>query len=173
MRICVVGIGNTWASDDGVGPQIVNQLHNLYVDTPQDAWSKNGRGDEKDIAPAVTFKTTPRPDVSLLNIFSNSDVLIVVDAVVGNMPPGTIHRQIWQPGLLNSRGVERASSHGFGVREILDLAETLDQLPAQVILWGIEAASTEPGQGLSPTVESAVPDIVDQLQRELQLLTNP
>ena len=112
MRICVVGIGNTWASDDGVGPQIVDQLRSLYVDTPQNAWSSNGRGDELDIAPAIIFKTMPRPDVSLLNSIGRSDVLIVVDAVIGDTPPGTIHRQIWQPGLLDSRGVERASSHG-------------------------------------------------------------
>ena len=173
MRICVVGIGNAWASDDGVGPQIVDRLHNLYVDTPHDAWSSNGRGDAMDVAPAVTFKTMPRPDVSLLNSFSGNDMLIVVDAVVSGSLPGTVHRQIWQPGSLDSRGVERASSHGFGVPEVLNLAKTLGQLPAQVILWGIEAASTEPGQGLSPSVETAVPDIVDQLHKELQMLTNP
>ena len=170
MRICVVGIGNTWATDDGVGPQIVDRLHRMHVDTPQNAWSSNGRDDELDVASTVTFKTMSRPDVSLLNTISRSHVLIVVDAVVGNTPPGTIHRQIWQPGLLDSRGVERASSHGFGVREVLNLAETLGQLPAQVILWGIEAASTAPGQGLSPKVKAALPDIVNQLFNELQLL---
>lgn len=165
-----MGIGNAWASDDGIGPQIVDQLRSLYVDTQPDAWGKNGRGDKLNVAPAVTFKTMPRPDVSLLDSFSGSDVLIVVDAVVGNTPPGTIHRQIWQPGLLDPRGVERASSHGFGVREVLDLAEKLGQLPNQVILWGIEVASTEPGQGLSPNVEAALPNIVDQLLTELQQL---
>jgi hydrogenase maturation protease len=172
LRICVVGIGNAWASDDGIGPQIVEQLSRLYVDTPPDAWSQNGRGDKLNVAPVVTFKTMPRPDVSLLSSFSGSDVLIVVDAVVGNTPPGTVHRQIWQPGLLDSRGVERASSHGFGVREVLNLAETLGQLSTQVILWGIEVASTEPGQGLSPNVAAALPTIVDQLLNELQQLLN-
>jgi hydrogenase maturation protease len=170
LRICVVGIGNAWASDDGIGPQIVDQLRSLYADIPPDAWSKNGRGDKLNVAPAVTFKTMPRPDVSLLDSLRGSDVLIVVDAVVGNTPPGTVHRQIWQPGLLDSRGVERASSHGFGVREVLNLAEMLGQLPTQVILWGIEVASTEPGRNLSANVEAALPNIVDQLLNELQQL---
>ena len=171
MCICVVGIGNTWASDDGVGPQIVDQLRSLYVNTPQNAWSKNGRGDEPDVAPAVIFKTMPRPDVSLLNSIDGSEVLIVVDAVVGDTLPGTLHCQIWHSELLDSRGVERASSHGFGVREVLNLAETLGQLPSQVILWGVEVASTEPGQGLSPKVKAALPGIVDQLHQKLQTLT--
>jgi len=82
--------------------------------------------------------------------------LILVDARVSERPPGTLHHEKWQSGALAPRGVERASSHGFGVRELLEMAAVLGKLPARVQLVGIEIASTAPGRGLSPEVERAV-----------------
>jgi hypothetical protein len=55
--------------------------------------------------------------------------------------------ETWESGMLAARGVQRASSHGFGVRELLEMAEVMGKLPARVELWGIEIASTEAGQG--------------------------
>jgi hydrogenase maturation protease len=149
MRIYVSGIGNPWASDDGIGPELVRRLQ-----------TKNHR-------PAgVTFVTLTQP-MDLLDLIEECDVLMVVDAVVSGAPPGTVHCQVWLPGLLSAKGVERASSHGLGVHEVLNLAAQLGRLPAQVILWGVEVASTEPGQGLSPDATAAVPTLVERLDREL------
>jgi len=153
MHICIVGIGNPWASDDGVGSEVVRRLQAEY-----------GVGDQG----AIKFMTLPQPGVELLDLMDHCDVLMLVDAVSSGAPPGTLHREEWRPGLLDSRGVERASSHGFGVREVLDLATALGRLPGQVILWGVEVASTEPGEGLSPAVAAAVPSVVARLRRELE-----
>lgn len=150
MKICVVGIGKSWATDDGVGPIIVRRLASYFEDVPPAAGIE------------LTFTTSPEPAVDLLHLMDACDILIIIDAVRSGAPPGTIHRQVWLPGLLESRGVERASSHGLGVREILALAGELDRLPEQVLLWGIEVVSTEPGQRLSPRVAAALDDVVEQ-----------
>jgi Ni,Fe-hydrogenase maturation factor len=44
----------------------------------------------------------------------------------------------------------------------------MGRLPSQVIFWGVEVASTAPGEGLSPAVAAALPIVVGRLRRELQ-----
>ncbi len=144
MTTLILGIGNEWASDDGVGPEVVRRL--------QGRWKQGGR----ESAEKVEFSILAQPDLSLLDRIAGCAYLIVVDAVVAGQPPGTLHREMWEPGVLAARGVQRASSHGFGVRELLEMAAVMGKLPERVELWGIEIASTEPGQGLSPEVAGAV-----------------
>lgn len=156
MPTLVVGIGNPWASDDGVGHEVVRRLEAM-------AQARSLAGD---LTPA-RFVTMVQPDIALLDALHAYDTAIIVDAAVGGATPGTVHRQLWQPGVLDERGVERTSSHGFGVRELLDLAAALDWLPERVVLWGIEIGSRDPGQGLSAEVMAAVPAVVEGLWDEL------
>ena len=162
MQILVVGIGNIWASDDGIGPKIVQRMKAEYIARQRSRAEQHQR-----TAPTVKFETLSQPAVELLDLMEQRDVLILVDAVSSGAPPGTIHREVRQPGLLNARGVERTSTHGLGVRELLELGTRLGQLPDRVILWGIEIASTKPGKELSPVVEAALPAIVDRFWEEL------
>jgi len=161
MQIVVAGIGNSWASDDGVGPAIVKRLQIAYQ-------ASRKYGKSADPAMKTRFLTLPQADVSLIDRVVGCDLLILIDAVSSEAPPGTLHRELWRPDLLVSRGVERASSHGIGIREILDLAAVLGQLPEHVLLWGIEVASTKPGPTLSPAVAAVLPTIVEQLRQELE-----
>ena len=153
----VLGIGNEWATDDGVGPQVVRRV--------QQSWAVRGRNATREVG----FVVMARPDLSLLEHLTGVHRLIVVDAVVSGAAPGTLHRQVWRPGATESRGVERASSHGFGVAELLQMAAALGKLPRLVELWGIEIASTEPGAGLTPTVARAADEIAAQLRGTLEL----
>jgi hydrogenase maturation protease len=113
------------------------------------------------------FAVLPQAGVELIDLMAECELLILVDAVSSGVTPGTGHWVEWQPGLLASRGTERASSHGLGLDDVLKLATALGKLPPKVILWGLEVASTRPGLGLSTDVAKAVPDMVEQLKREL------
>ena len=156
VRVCVIGVGNEWASDDGVGPEVVRRLRAL------------AKGEDE--ALPVEFVIIPQADPGLLDVLDRCDVAILVDAVSSGAPPGTIHRREWRPGVTAARGVERASSHGLGLGELLELAATLGRLPRRVWLWGVEVASTEPGQGLSQPVAAQVPALAQRLYRQLQEL---
>lgn len=163
MHICVIGLGNPWVSDDGAGLEAVRRLQAKFATTTGPARNQNGME-----APTVTFLTLPQAQLELIEIMARCQLVIVIDAVRSNAPPGTLHRQIWRPGRLESRGVERASSHGLGLREILELARAMDRLPEQVIVWGIEIETTRPGQGLSLAVAASLPALVDCLCQELK-----
>jgi len=162
MTTLVLGIGNEWASDDGVGPEVVRRLRMR--------WQEEGRLQQQGREPdqGVVFSILAQPDLSLLDQIVGYANLIVVDAVVSDQPPGTVHGEMWEPGVLATRGVQRASSHGFGVRELLEMAAVMGKLPGRVELWGIEIASTEPGQGLSVEVTAAVDGVVKALVQRLE-----
>jgi hydrogenase maturation protease len=168
VEIYVIAVGNSFASDDGVGLEVVHQLQAAY---------RQARAKQAVLAsgePPVKFRTLHQMPAHLLDFVGRCDHLILVDAVSSGAPPGTVHREVWQPGLLVSRGNERASSHGLGLGEVLDLAAALGRLKAQVELWAIEVGSIEPGHHLSPVVQTAVPGIVDRLLGELlAYLTSP
>lgn len=158
--LLVLGIGNPWASDDGVGPEVVRRA--------QARWQNQ----ERDATREVGFEVFARPDLSLLERLATSQQVIIVDAVQSGARPGTLHRLVWDEAAWDSRGVERASSHGFGVGELLQMAEALGKLPPRVELWGIEIASTEPGRGLSAPVARPVNAIAQELARALITLFN-
>ncbi len=162
MDVFVVGVGNPWALDDGVGVAAVRRLQSEYIAT-----SQLRHDQDRAEPPQITFLILPQPAVELIELMNRCKLLIVVDAVQSGAPPGTIHHEVWQPHLTDSRGVERASSHGLGIGQVLNLAAALKRLPEQVILWGVEIASTEPGPGLSPDVAAAVPCLVDRLCQAL------
>ena len=161
FRVLILGIGNAWASDDGVGPEVVRRAQARLV------------GLERNAASEVGFVIMARPDLALLDRLAGVDRLILVDGVVSGATPGTLHRRAWRPGLVEERGVERASSHGFGVKELLEMARALGKLPARVELWGVEITSAAPGQGLSPAVAGAVEEIVEQLVEALGVEDGP
>lgn len=157
MTTRIIGIGNPWASDDGVGLEVVRRLQvALQEKGPASRWA------------ALEFQLLTEPGLELLDALDSCQVAVIVDAVSGQGSPGKVHRVEWDSGALRSRLVERASSHGFGVREVLELAAALGRLPARVELWGIEIASTEPGEGLSPPVAAALPRIVGNLLQALE-----
>ncbi|MCB0196735.1 MAG: hydrogenase maturation protease [Anaerolineae bacterium] len=158
MKLRVVGIGKAWATDDAVGPIIVRRLAVRF----ENALPVNHKID-------LTFANSPEPAVDLLHMLDDCDILIIIDAVRSGALPGTIHQHVWLPDLIESRGVERTSSHGLGVREILALAAELDRLPEHIFLWGIEVVSTEPGDTLSPPVAMALDDVVKQLSQTLEI----
>lgn len=155
MIIHIIAIGNRWATDDGVGHEVVQQLQTRLENEPAG------------FAAQIESFCFPRPDLALMEALEGCSRALLVDAVVSGAPPGTLHILEWQTGVGVARGVERASSHGFGLREVLELAATLGRLPAQVLICGIEAASTEPGEGLTPEVAAAVPKAVHTLCRAL------
>ena len=159
MRVLFVGIGNPWASDDGVGAEVIRQLQNRLLAEPDTVQS------------SIEMLPFDQPSFDLLDFVDDFGLLIIVDAISSGAAPGTLHRVEWRSGVAQDRGVERVSSHGLGVREVLELAVALGRLPGRVELWGIEAGSTAPGSNLSPAVAATVPAVVERLVCELAALT--
>lgn len=105
--------------------------------------------------------------LAVLDAPAGCELLLVIDACQGAGPPGTLHRFEWPDARLITVGA--TSSHGVGLVAALDLAATLGRLPPKVVIHSVEGSLGESGAGLSPAVESAIPEIVSRVLAEIGL----
>ena len=87
--------------------------------------------------------------VGLIEDWSGADAVIVVDAVSSGAPPGTIHRldPLSEP---IPAALSQGSTHAFGLAETIELARTLDRLPARLTVYGIEGERFAAGDSSAP-----------------------
>jgi hydrogenase maturation protease len=89
-----------------------------------------------------------------------------VDAAQMGSAPGS-----WQRLSLDDLSSEAVqpflSLHEPGVVEGLNLGRALKTLPEEVILYCVEPECIDNGTGLSPVVEAALPELVEDIYQEL------
>lgn len=146
----VIGVGNRFGRDDGVGPAVIDRVRQLCPDTP---------AVEADGEPA-----------RLVEAWDNADLVILVDAVRSGAPPGTCHRLVVESGEktteLGGFG-STTSSHGAGVAEAWALGAALGRTPRRLVVLGVEGGCFEPGHGLSDAVARTVAEAARSVQDEI------
>ena len=153
MNITLVGIGQPLRGDDGVGPEAVRQ------------WSRDHSPKASD--PNIKTIITETPGLELLELIQDSDVVILVDAVEGGDPAGTVRVRTGLPEA-GSTPAEK-TAHGFGVAETVAIAKKIGaRLPAHIIFIGVEGSSWKMGEGFSDPVRRAVPDAVREIQNQIE-----
>ncbi|WP_026372264.1 hydrogenase maturation protease [Thioalkalivibrio thiocyanoxidans] len=128
----VIGIGNPWRGDDGIGHAVVDALAG---------------------APGLATAKSHGEPAELMELWQGHDPVILVDAIVTGAAPGTLHRLDAREPLPRAA---RYSSHGIGLAEAVELARSLGELPRTLIVHGIEPACLEDGAGLSPDISAAI-----------------
>lgn len=137
----VIGVGNEFRRDDGVGPAVARAVSAL----------------------GVRAEITDGDPVRLMEAWADADLVVVVDAVrCTPARPGRVHRMSFL-----GTGGSATSSHGFGVPEAVELAEALDRLPRRLVVLAVEVSDVAFGPGLSAPVAAAVPELVREVLREV------
>jgi hydrogenase maturation protease len=146
-RAVVIGIGNLFRRDDGIGLAVAAQIEERRL-------------------PGVRVVMADGEPAGLLEAWEGADLAVVVDAIRWvPASPGSIHR------LTASQletGSTAASSHGLSVPDAIRLGRALDRLPRQVVILAVEGADTGPGTGFSDAVAAAVPHVVAAVMAELK-----
>jgi len=143
-RAWIIGLGSP-VGDDRIGWDVVEQLREL-------------------LPPGVRVEETSDP-LRVLDCPLGCELLIVIDACCGAGPPGSFHRFAWPDAQLMTQG--GVSSHGVGLATALELGGLLGKLPPRIVVFAIEAASTEVNAELSRQVESALPAVVALVLTEI------
>jgi hydrogenase maturation protease len=147
----VIGVGNPWRRDDAAGLVVARRLRET-LPTEVEVREKAGE------------------PTALIDAFDGADVLWLVDAVSSGAEPGTVHRVDAAERPLPAE-LFRTSTHHFGLAEAVELARALGRLPRTAVVLGIEGASFEAGEGLSPPVEAAVERVAEQVRKEVAACT--
>lgn len=141
----VIGVGNAWGGDDAVGLRVAEAVR--------------GRGAE-----VIVHEGEP---TALLDLWEGAETAIVIDAVAAGGEPGTVTRWDASSSALPS-SFTGSSTHAFSVAQAIELGRTLGQLPARVVVVGVEGARYESGTELTDAVARAVPVAAGVVAEELQ-----
>ena len=159
----LIGIGNPFRRDDGIGPALVAAMGELDL-------------------PGVSLIVSDGQPSHLLDAWSGAQLAVLVDAVRREAAvPGRIHRSVVYPAQLHApskcgdvlAGAARessgsASSHRLGIPDAVGLGEALGQLPRRLVAFAVEAADIGYGPGLSAAVAASLPDLTLAVLTELR-----
>jgi hydrogenase maturation protease len=154
-KMIVIGIGNPYRSDDAAGLLVARRLKERFISACE-VHEQAGEG------------------AALMELWKGSQHVVVIDAVQSGAAPGTIHR--FQVNLHPFPvPIFRDSTHAFGLIEAVELSRALNQLPSDLVIYGIEGEHFGAGTGASPAVLNGVNDLVRDLQQQINqsLVSDP
>lgn len=151
-HIVILGVGNVLLSDEGVGVHVANEL--CKMELPENVSVVEGGTD----------------GFRLLNVITESDRLIVVDAVKGGSEPGSIYRFDIDDVKACPSGF-KTSVHQIGILEVIDLSGLIGKTPQTTII-GVEPKSLEMSMELSAEIRKKIPRIIEIVLEEVERSQN-
>jgi hydrogenase maturation protease len=151
----VIGIGNVFRRDDGVGPAVLPLLRKRALARP--------------LPPHTMLRECDGDPGRLIELWEDVALAVVVDACFPPSPrPGQVHRWCPGPGALPGlAGTQRHSTHGLGLLETLRLADRLGRRPGRLVVYAVEGAERCLGTGLTPSVIRAVGPLAERIERDV------
>lgn len=149
MDILILGIGNVLLTDEGIGVRALKELERKFT------------------FPAnVELLDGGTAGIELLRHIRNRDYLIIIDAMKCDQEPGTVVRVEGDdvPAAFRTR----ISPHQLGLSDLLAAAMLTDELPKNLVLFGVEPESIDIGLDLTETVEANVDKLVGAVADELR-----
>jgi len=146
-RVVVIGVGNEFRRDDGVGPQVLARLRER-------------------VPAGVQLVVSDGEPVRLIEAWAGASLALVIDAVRAQAAStGRLHRfELERDDVDQARAV---SSHGLGLGDAIGLARALDLMPDRLVVHAVEATEFGHGVGLTPAVAAAVGGLTAAVLRDL------
>ncbi|RZU53545.1 hydrogenase maturation protease [Krasilnikovia cinnamomea] len=148
----VIGVGNQYRRDDGFGPAVVARLEVLRQSDPALA--------------AVELRACDGEPTRLLDLWTGTDLAVVVDAVRDGNDHGGHRYELVLDEVAELADARSASSHGVSLGSTVELGRALGRLPRRLVVLAVGAIEFGFGAGLSPEVAAEVDPVVARV-REL------
>jgi hydrogenase maturation protease len=163
--IVVIGVGNEFRRDDGIGPEVLSRL-------------------QRQAADGVRLVASDGEPARMIEAWTGAWLAVVIDAVLANPPPtspspanstspcpGRLHRIVVDR--TPTPDVHTVSSHGLGLGQSVALARALDRMPERLIVHAVEVSDVGHGVGLTPAVAAAADALTAAVLRDLRPATIP
>lgn len=147
-KALIIGVGNILKGDDGLGVRVAEILS------------------QKELPPGVEVEEVGTPGLDLLYSFEGWQKVIIVDAVQMGEQPGTWRRFSPQDVKLIAGG-EGLSLHETDIPSVLELAQALNLLPDELVIYGVEPQDLTFVERLSPPVEAIINVVAEQILSEI------
>ena len=148
----ILGCGSPLMGNDGIGLKVIEALHKTELKDLKDL----------DIEDAGVC------GLDLLNLLEGARKVIIVDAILADSPPGTVHRIEGKDLLDGTEPHPLVSMHDLTITDVLKIGEQVQSLP-EVVAMGIEIGSpvTEITQEISPNVLNGVDKAILLIKEEV------
>jgi len=146
--VLLIGIGNELRGDDGAGVEVAGHLRTQV------------NPDE------IEISVQQGEPIGLIDAWRGREIAVVVDAMCSGAPPGTIRRLDASSEALPDGLRGSSSTHALGLREAIELARALGQLPPRVIVYAVEGRRFETGSELSSEVRARIPELASMVLHE-------
>lgn len=148
--VIVIGVGNKFRRDDGVGPLVLARLRQAVPDS-------------------VRLAVSDGEPTGLVEAWTGAELAVVVDALRADPAdapaPGRTHRLVIDQ--VAAEPVSTVSSHGLGLGDAIGLAQALGRMPNRLVIHAVEVTDCGYGVGLSPAVAAAAERLTSAVLREL------
>ena len=143
-KIGIIGVGNTFMGDDGIGCAVVEKLK------------------KKPLPKNISVIDIGASIWNLLHISSKLDIIIIVDAVdFGGVPGET---RCFSPEDIDSlRYTHGLSTHESNLLDIIKISRELSENPKKIVIFGIQPATIVPSTELSLALKTKLPKITMEI----------
>ena len=149
MEILVLGIGNVLLTDEGIGVRALKEIERRYT-----------------FPAGVELLDGGTAGIELLRHIRKRDYLIIIDAMKCDQEPGTVVRI--EGNDVPAAFRTRISPHQLGLSDLLAAAMLTDELPKNLVLFGVEPESIDIGLDLTEAVEASVDKLIGAVADELR-----
>jgi hydrogenase maturation protease len=148
-KVVILGVGNILLSDEGVGVKTVWELEKKFEFPENVKLVDGGSG-----------------GFSLIPFIEEADRLLIIDAILGDNPPGTIYRFTLEN--IPETVAEKISLHELNLLDVLNLVKLRNKLPEEVVIIGIEPKSLEMSLELTPLIKDKQEELIKKVLEELK-----
>ena len=143
QKVLIIGIGNEYRCDDGVGVVIARALRERLPES-------------------VLIKEESGEGTALIEAWQGCERVILIDAISSGATQGTIIKLDVRKKKV-PESFFHSSSHAFGLAEAIELSRVMNTLPRELLVFGIEGGTFHAGRTLSRSVQGSAQRVVRQI----------
>jgi len=149
-EIVIIGVGNTLMRDEGVGVRVIERLRT-----------------RQKLPANVEVLDCGMTGIAVVHAIAGRRQAIFVDCAQMGNEPGTIKR--FTPAEVASvKYMPGLSQHEGDLIQVITLSENLGEAPEDIIIYGIEPGSIEPGESLTALLQKQLPNYCELVEAEVK-----
>ena len=149
--IKIIGFGNIYMGDDGVGIRVIEKIKEQGIFTDYDN---------------VEVIDGGTSGVDLIFFLQQADKVIVIDAVDGGQGIGEVVTfSIGEILCFGNKVIKSFSLHDINLKEVFELIRAL-KIEKDLKIIGINPKEVDYGEKLSPQIENKIPQIISMIKKE-------